>query len=346
MYFRDAKKWLSEAPASANDPDPIEGICPPGLTLLYAQPNCGKSYLGLTIARAMVAGEKEIFGFKINRHTPVIYFSLDDTSKTLKERIEDLGLGDHDNFIIVDENDFSMVENVMEFDGIDGCIVNFTVREAAKQKESTPGLIIVDTWEKIRTTKDHDYSSEVEELAPLKRRAEQIGYNVLLIHHANKYGRTKNNKFADYYGSNGVAGETNVMMKLELIPDTSVYLLSIEGNSYRGKPELHLVRDDDGSFKICPEEEVNLIPEVPEKDFSKIRRFMILNARKEASNKFSYVSDYGQFCVDADLECSNVGLGKLLKKYRPAFAEDGITFWTERGNHHRGMILHITCDLS
>lgn len=345
MYFKRLNRFQNEVPPVAAAPDPIEGICPPGLTLLYAQPNLGKSYLALTLGRAVAKKEDEILSFYIGQNRPVLYFALDDTMKTLNERFADLQI-DSDDFFVVDERDYRLAKDAMRMDGFDGSIVNFIVNEIRIQQGVIPGLIIVDTWEKIRDTSDHDYSSEVEELAPLKRKAEELGYNILLVHHANKYGASKSNKFADFYGSNGVAGETNVLMKLEGTPTSDIFLLSVEGNSYRGLPEIYLTREDDGSFRICRDEDLDLTPDVPERDFSKIRKYMVLNARATPNKQFSYCGPLGQFAVDADLECSNKGVSNLLRKYKKSFEEDGITYWIERPNHHKGSILHISCDLS
>lgn len=309
--------------------DPIEGICPEGITILYANAKTGKSLFARSLAQAVVSavieGESDFLGFKINCTGPIIYFALDDTTNDITDRFNVKttvwsNVDPHKAWLI---DKIMLDKELKKYGGIIG-VINSTIREITTTIGS-PSIVIIDTFQKIRDYQQEvKYATEVHELEPLKMMAMESHYNLFLLHHETKGGT--------FYGSNGLIAEVNTILHLENVKGTHYQRLKIQGNSYSGEPELIIERDNDSLlYHRANLNNINLIDDIPTKNYNRLVNFMITAVRDRSDFKFVYEGALEDLIYDARLDqITNAGLSSLLEQYRECLRECGIEYSTTR----------------
>jgi RecA-family ATPase len=95
----DTPIWrkLFKSPAEMTEielPMLIERFLPPGVTFIGGPAGHGKSWLALSIAKALITGQPFLGYFKIPKPVPVIYLVPEVGETAMKQRLKLLGLGD------------------------------------------------------------------------------------------------------------------------------------------------------------------------------------------------------------------------------------------------------------
>ena len=327
---------------SDNIQDIIEGICPVGVTLLHATQKTGKSLLTRTLMNSVCENKTDVFGYKINKKNNCLYFALDDSESTLHRRYDELS--SLNNCYIVPKKIFNNYKKHSgEFTKIG--YFNYIIENFIKDKGKL-SLVIVDTFEKIRNPNSlRDYATEVEEVSLLKSKAEELGYNLFLIHHSNKSKDSDNsNPLEGYYGSNGIGAEVDVIMKLRNTSDKNIRSLFIGGNNVK-ESEVLLSMNQNLFFEESKIDKSDLLlDDFPEKTFIQIIKYFTREAHKKENKKLNWTGSYADLVTYANLDLNPSSVGKFLKKYKKGFEANQIKYNIKRGN--KGMILTVSADFS
>lgn len=210
----------------------IEDILHPGIALLYGQAKSFKSIFATSLSKCISDVLIQAFIRRsIKRHGSVLYLSLDDRDETIYQRFKDL-----DNISILNWKDYKrhcslikeeMHERNLKFE--DGTAMFASLlQNIVNENDISPVLVVVDTWEKIRTAGHQSYyGEEVKELETIRKVLQENeklkNTCVMLVHHSTKTNDT-------YQGSAGVAAEVDIIMHLKSIGEYD-RILEIESNS-------------------------------------------------------------------------------------------------------------------
>lgn len=157
----------------------VEGLIGQGdLTLLFGEPNVGKSWLSMSLALGMVQGWDTWLGLPLRADNPrVLYVDEENPEDVIYQRLRQLGIRQQDtgNFrylheqgIRLDKDPDALMEEAIAFE---------------------PGLIVLDSLTRIHTENENDAGAIArlfnDGIKPLAR---QTGASVLVLHHARKPG--------------------------------------------------------------------------------------------------------------------------------------------------------------
>ncbi len=185
----------------------VEGIIPEGLTVLAGRPKFGKSWLMLGLGYAIATGQLA-WSYGKTTGGNVYYLALEDSERRIKDRVLSMeGYFDTypENFHIFTE--FPRIGNGF-VEEIDRLVTN----------DKNPGLIIVDTLQKIRPLSGKNsknlYQSEYEDYEMLQRLAIQRGVPIVTVHHTRKAGNKKEvaNPMDEISGSSGIQGVADTLI--------------------------------------------------------------------------------------------------------------------------------------
>lgn len=304
--------------------DIIEGICPVGITLFFAKQKSGKSLLARSLAIAFCNHEDEFLSYKINGNKNLIYFALDDSEKTLHNRFDDLN--GFNNFFLVTPNCFAEAKRYYPVHTNAACFD--MIVDKIIQKHGPVSLVIVDTLEKIRESDSiRNYAKEVEEISFHKQRAEQQGYNLFFVHHSTQY--SNGDPFQNYYGSNGLGAEVDVVIAMLDTDSSEIQRLLINGNNL-ANAEILVSRDRDLRYHIEDLSNSEIIEDRPHKAYLEIIKFFTRQANNDENRKYEWNGQYQDLITELDLDVDPRSLGKILNKYAKALNEFHITYQTKR----------------
>ena len=326
---------------SDNIQDIIEGICPVGVTLLHATQKTGKSLLTRTLMKAICEKKDDVLGHKINKKNNCLYFALDDSESTLHSRFDELS--SLDNCYIVTKKNFNEYKKHSgEFTKIG--YFNYIIENFIKEKGKL-SLVIVDTFEKIRNPESlRDYATEVEEVSLLKAKAEELGYNLFLVHHSTKSSQSYNSSSLEgFYGSNGLGAEVDTIIELKNTVDKNIRSLHIGGNNVQ-EQELLLSINDNLFFEENKVEKSELLVEdFPEKTFLQIIKFFTRYASKQESKTYFWSGSYAEFITDLDLDLNPASAGKFLNKNKEELKKWNIEFEITRKKKGNKITVNVDC---
>ncbi len=184
----------------------IPGILPAGLTLLAGKPKMGKSWLALGLALAIACGGIALGKLPVE-HGSVLYLSLEDSPRRMKERTQKVLEAMHLTHPLT-----SLWAPQWPLLGAGG----LSSLEKWLKEQPEARLIVIDTLVKVRppsTVSSNSYAEDYAIMAPLKQLAEQYGVAILLIHHLRKTGAT--DPMDEISGSTGLTGATDCNMVLK-----------------------------------------------------------------------------------------------------------------------------------
>jgi len=184
-------------------PWPVEGLVPPGLTLLAAPPKMGKSYFVLQMALCVGAG-KPFLGRETSPMR-VSYFDLEEWEELLQKRRKRIGLAHH----IGKAN----VHYVMELSGGDVEVMD----DIQRHIDGGSKLIIIDLLARVRDElgEDAKKNAYARDYAVLRGFADFVVQGnpdvaIVMVHHTNKGQHDDwQNRIS---GSQGLAGATHANM--------------------------------------------------------------------------------------------------------------------------------------
>ncbi len=152
----------------------IDGLFPEGTTFIGALPGAGKTWLGLSIAKALCTGKKFLGRFNVPQRIPVLYLIPEVSSRAFKKRIKQLDIPTDPNYFLcrtISEGNTLMLDNPI-------------VLEAVKAMKP---VIMLDTAIRFSTSTDENAASQnrklVDDIVAL-RAAGAVG--VFAFHHATK----------------------------------------------------------------------------------------------------------------------------------------------------------------
>lgn len=316
-----------------NKEDIVEGICPVGITLLYAQQKTGKSFVALDLA-VSVASKKNWLKYNIAKNGNVLYLAFDDTKRTIVNRFEKHSLK---RLKIATYDKYIEVIKTKEFNGYNsmGKLNHFI--ELFIKKYGQVSMVVVDTFQKTRgNITEISYSSEVLELNTLKMQSQKYGYNILLVHHEKK-GNNDNNVFQSSYGTNGLGAESDVLIRLGRINMTSK-TVDITGNNIPTERYV-ITQDNNGSFTLS-EDKDDLIPDNPDKTYLSVIKFMYNSLNNKKS--FEWKGSAQELVATLDLDIDPRRLGRILTIYEKDLEENNIKSHITRNNNLRMIKLKVS----
>jgi hypothetical protein len=152
----------------------IDGLFPEGTTFIGALPGAGKTWLGLSIAKALVTGNAFLGRYKVPERVPVLYLIPEASSRSFKKRIKQLDIPTDPNYFLcrtISEGNTLMLDNPI-------------ILEATKAMKP---VIFLDTAIRFSTATDENAASQnkklVDDIISL-RAAGAVG--VFAFHHATK----------------------------------------------------------------------------------------------------------------------------------------------------------------
>lgn len=280
----------------------VEDLLHPGIAMLYGKEKSYKSMFATSISKSISDVLIQVFIRRsIKRHGKVIYFALDDRGRTIMKRFSGL-----DNILIMDASDYhnncSILKEEMKkqnFIPKDGtAMFTHLLSSLVEMHDIEPVLVVVDTWEKIRSAGHQSYyGEEVKELEvihQLLNENERLRNTcVMLVHHSTKDGET-------YQGSSGVGAEIDIMMRLKNIGEYE-RVLQIKSNSMPLQeipitinPETIEVEYSENGKKVINDEEMR-----------KLLEWCYSEKRPKAQYPIIYEGTYEELMYSAKLNYEN-----------------------------------------
>lgn len=152
----------------------VEDIIPEGgISMLLAHPQMYKSWISMHIISSLINGEKVFGKFKVKPKKCLI-INVDDHQGTTLNRLEKMGVRNHDNLYIWTDNEIDIMS-----EGLTEMIRNFI-------DENGIGFIVIDTLRKVHDV-DENNSEDVNRLFNKFRdliKAKKT--SILLVHHKRK----------------------------------------------------------------------------------------------------------------------------------------------------------------
>jgi RecA-family ATPase len=270
-------------------------ILPEGLTILGGKPKMGKSLLSLNLGLAIASGGKAFGNIDVEQGT-VLYFSLEDSPRRLKDRILQMlpdGEKPPEKLIL-----FTKLPKMNE-KGLE-----YLKEELEKYKDVR--LVIIDTFAKFRPPVsgnanlyniDYDHVSQVKDLADEKKIA------FLLVHHLRK--SEASDIMDTFSGSLGLTAAADGLLLLEKKTGQSDAVLHVNGRDVE-QEEFALIFQPD----ILTWENLGDPVELRTTE----QQQQLLDAIKEAAEPLS----------PKDLsEITGLSVG-YIKKTLPKFLDDGV----------------------
>lgn len=187
----------------------VDSILPPGLTMVYGDPKCGKSWFVLNLILAINYG-KSFLGYSVPEAGDTLYLTLEDSVNRLSGRI--LSINDNNE---PNEHFFFGVElEPLKLGGLSKIKGWLAEHKSAK-------LVVIDTLERVRTIdmRAQEYHADYAEMSPIAKVAKQYNVCIVVVHHSNK---SRSDIVASVSGSNALAAGLDTM-----------YRLSRDGDEYR-----------------------------------------------------------------------------------------------------------------
>ena len=142
----------------------IEDLLHPGIAMLYGKEKSYKSMFATSISKCISDVLIQVFIRRsIKRHGKVIYFALDDRGRTIMQRFSGL-----ENILIMDWKDYNnncsilkdemKMQNYIPKDGT--AMFTHLLSNLVETHDIEPVLVVVDTWEKIRSAGHQSYYGE------------------------------------------------------------------------------------------------------------------------------------------------------------------------------------------
>lgn len=175
----------------------IPNLIPEGLTILGGAPKLGKSWLVLMISAALSTGTK-MFGKISVEKTKVLLVSLEDTPRRLKNRLEKIGVVPSENLTMVTSWPH-MPEGLL-------LLEEFII------ENPEIGLIVIDTFAKIRSLHESSYQNDYHDAGKLKELSDLYSVPIIIVHHTRK--TTDEDWINMISGSTGITGAADTICGL------------------------------------------------------------------------------------------------------------------------------------
>jgi hypothetical protein len=182
----------------------VDGIIPPGLTLLAGKPKIGKSWLALNVGIAVASGGTALGSLAVDRGA-VLYLALEDTERRLKDRQAKL-LAAQQTAPLASLS-YALTWPRQDEGGLADLIERL---DAYKTR-----LVIIDTLARFRPGKKgrDDYQQDTEAMSQLQALAHRYsGLALLVILHCRKMSSA--DPLDEILGTSGLAGAADASLIL------------------------------------------------------------------------------------------------------------------------------------
>jgi hypothetical protein len=173
----------------------IEKMLPVGMTILMGAPKIGKSWLLLLLAESITMAFP-VFQYKIPGRVPVLYYTLEDSVRRCKYRLNKIG------------SSWSRILFFSEIVKGSGGLINDIKSTGAR-------VVIIDTFAAFATVQDgNDYYETTSIIREVKEVADTLKVAVILVHHTRKNSE-KGDWTSNVMGSQGLIGAADCIIALE-----------------------------------------------------------------------------------------------------------------------------------
>lgn len=297
----------------------VEGLIPEGLTLLAAPPKSGKSWWALDLSLSVARGLP--FLGRPTTRADVLYLALEDGQRRIQSRTRKL----------LQENAETPTGFICAHK-IEPIGYGFEERFAEYMLAcENPGLVIIDTLEKIRGDGDTKnlYKQDYRDAGLIKELADKYKIAVLVIHHTRK-GKDDSDPFAQISGSFGLLGAVDSAMVIDKPKrnDTRANLLITGRDVDRQELVLDFDADksrwlymDDAHVESLREQEYNKDPVV-----ITIKDLCAFGSWKGCTSELQ-----AEVEKRTGLNIEPLDLGRrIVKLVSPLLEFDGITYYTTK----------------
>jgi len=196
----------------------IAGILLVGLYIFAAKPKMGKSMMALNLGVSISMGGVALGSIPVRDPGEVIYFSLEDNHRRLKQRLDKMCPG-------------AWPENLLIYDTWAGVsFVESIITDKTK-------LIIIDTLQRTRADRNAGkqdlYQYDYKSIAPLQTLAAQKNIAILIIHHLRK--SDDDDPHSCISGSLGLTGAADGTWVLKRKTGAADAVLYTQGRDFEGQ---------------------------------------------------------------------------------------------------------------
>ena len=195
----------------------VDGLISQGVNVISGASKIGKSWLMLWLGLQVAQGNS-IWGLP-TLQCDVLYLSLEDTQRRIKDRLYNLTDSAPDNLY------FSVTSGLIG-GGLEEQITDFLTEHPATK------LVIIDTLQKVRDSKGSAgkagmYGNNYDDISSIKRIADGFNIAILLVHHLRKL-QDSDDPFNDVSGSTGIIGaaDTNFILRRKRSGNAATLLVS------------------------------------------------------------------------------------------------------------------------
>ena len=292
----------------------IETLLPEGISMLGGAPKIGKSWMVLDFGVRIAKGES-IWNLPTKPGT-VLYLALEDSLARIQDRLCKITDEVPNNLFIA-----TMAGTLA--DNLCSQIENFVL------EHSDTLLVIIDTFQLIRTTTDISYANDYDEVRKLKTLADKLHISLLLVHHLRKQG--------DSDPLNKLSGTTGISGAMD-----AIFILDVSKRHARGATLFCTGRDIESreielnmSRKTCAWELISDTLDKPDltlpNEILKLVEFTkSIEQFKGGNTEFAE-----RFCVFSGVEISAKALKQLMNRWRYQLEEKCVYFKSSRSNGQR-----------
>ena len=195
----------------------VDGLISQGVNVISGASKIGKSWLMLWLGLQVAQGNS-VWGLP-TLQCDVLYLSLEDTQRRIKDRLYNLTDSAPDNL-------YFAVTSGLIGGGLEEQITDFLTEHPATK------LVIIDTLQKVRDSKGSAgkagmYGNDYDDISSIKRIADGFNIAVLLVHHLRKL-QDSDDPFNDVSGSTGIIGaaDTNFILRRKRSGNAATLLVS------------------------------------------------------------------------------------------------------------------------
>ena len=195
----------------------VNGLISQGVNVISGASKIGKSWLMLWLA-LMVAQGIPVWGLP-TLHCGVLYLSLENTQRRIKDRLYNLTDNAPDNLY------FAVTAGLIG-GGLEKQVTDFLTEHPDIK------LVIIDTLQKVRdsrgsTGKTGMYGNDYDDISRIKSIADSFDISIVLVHHLRKL-QDSDDPFNDVSGSTGIIGaaDTNFILRRKRSGNDATLLVS------------------------------------------------------------------------------------------------------------------------
>ncbi|HVW56726.1 MAG TPA: AAA family ATPase [Rhizobiaceae bacterium] len=157
------------------------------INLMYARRGLGKTWVGLTLAKAIALGE-DFLAYEVPEARPVLFIDGEMPLADLQARVKAIGAGNIDNFEILSSEILHRDLHALNINREEDRELITAMLDRMAEQGRKPALIIVDNLSSMRMGVEENDNSALDLILLWLLTLRHKGYAILLVHHASKSG--------------------------------------------------------------------------------------------------------------------------------------------------------------